>query len=128
MILSFLLFCYFLKKGDVLTWRDVLNGQITHRDKSLAGFSICCLSNSICLRLDMFASQTRDLSSNVPRRDISALRTNVIYPQFTRPCYGARMLFNKESRVGIRSIIATATTRMRVQLNTVFTTEPLPDE
>ena len=59
---------------------------------------------------------------------ISALRTNVIYPQFTRPCYGARMLFNKESRVGIRSIIATATTRMRVQLNTVFTTEPLPDE
>ena len=22
--------------------RDVLNGQITHRDKSLMGFSICC--------------------------------------------------------------------------------------
>ena len=42
--------------------RDVLNGQITHRDKSLAGFSICYYRNSICLRLDMFASQTRDLS------------------------------------------------------------------
>ena len=34
----------------------------THRDKSLAGFSICCLRNSICLQLDMFATQTRDLS------------------------------------------------------------------
>ena len=33
----------------------------THRDKSLAGFSICCYRNSICLRLDMFATQTRDL-------------------------------------------------------------------
>ena len=42
--------------------RDVLNGQITHRDKSLTGFSICCQRNSICLRLDMFAPQTRDLS------------------------------------------------------------------
>ena len=42
--------------------RDVLNGQITHRDKSLVGFSICCQRNSICLRLDMFAAQTRDLS------------------------------------------------------------------
>ena len=42
--------------------RDVPNGQITHRDKSLTGFSICCRRNSICLRLDMFATQTRDLS------------------------------------------------------------------
>ena len=42
--------------------RDVLNGQITRRDKSLTGFSICCQRNSICLRLDMFAPQTRDLS------------------------------------------------------------------
>ena len=39
--------------------RDVLNGQITHRDKSLTGFSIycqwqlCAIGNSICLRLDM---------------------------------------------------------------------------
>jgi len=41
--------------------RDVLNG-LTHRDKSLTGFSICCQRNSICLRLDMFAPQTRDLS------------------------------------------------------------------
>ena len=30
-----------------------------HRDKFLTEFSICCKCNSICLRLDMFASQTR---------------------------------------------------------------------
>ena len=51
--------------------RDVLNGQITHRDKSLTGFSICCWRNSICLRLDMLLHTSPTAIYVKSERDLS---------------------------------------------------------